>query len=133
MSVVAVNPAELPPLTGLISHGVVVPGAGLVFTSGQVAWDSAGVVVCAGDLAGQFAKAYENVDLVLRAAGTSRDRVVKETIYLVGYTTDRAEELVGLLAEARQGHAVPPASTAVGVQSLYADGFLVEIETVAVL
>jgi len=133
MDVIALNPAELPPLTGLISHGIAVPAAGLVYTSGQVAWDAAGELVHPGDLAGQFVKAYENVDLVLKAAGTTRDKIVKETIYLVGYTTDRAQELVGLLAAARQGHPVPPASTAVGVETLYADGFLVEIETVAVL
>lgn len=133
MDVVPVNPPELPPLPGVISHGIVVPSAGLVFTSGQVAWDSTGQVVGRGDLAAQFTKAYDNVGLVLKAAGTTRAKIVKETIYLAGYTTDRAEELVGLLAGARQGHPVPPASTAVGVDTLYADGYLVEIETVAVV
>lgn len=133
MSIVAINPPELPPLTGVISHGIALPEVGLVYTSGQVAWDAKGELVGGDDLAAQFQRAYENVEVVLDAAGSSRSKIVKETIYLVGYSTDRAEELVGLIAAARQGHPVPPTSTTVGVETLYADGFLVEIETVAVI
>ncbi len=125
-----INPPELPALPGLVSHGVVVPQAGLVFTAGQVAWDADGAVVGAGDLAAQFAKAYENVDLVLAAAGTTRRNVIKETIYLVGYRTEDGQRLIELIAAARGDDPAPPASTCVGVETLYADGFLVEIEVV---
>lgn len=128
-----INPPGLPPLPGLISHGVVVPGAGLVFTAGQAAWDETMQVVGRDDLAVQFALAYENVDRVLEAAGTSRRNVVKETIYLVGYSPDDAERMIGLIAAARGEDPVPPASTMVGVETLYAEGFLVEIEVVATL
>ena len=131
MNVLPINPPELPVLTGVVSHGVALPDLGLVYTSGQVAWDADGKVV-GDDLTAQFIRAYENVDLVLAAAGSSRDRVIKETIYLAGYTTDQAQQVIELLTAARGGH-VPPASSAIGVQSLYADGFLVEIETVAVI
>lgn len=132
MEIVALNPPELPTLTGVISHGVKLPAAGLIYTSGQVAWDADGKVV-GDDLATQFRKTYENIDLVLAAGGSSRDKIVKETIFLAGYSTDQAEALVGQLVEARAGHPTPPASTAVGVQTLYTDGFLVEIEVVAVI
>lgn len=132
MTVIPLNPPELPVLTGVISHGVKLPAAGLVYTSGQIAWDSEGNVV-GDDLATQFQKAYENIDAVLAAAGTSRDKVVKETVYLVGYTSDQADALFASLVEARGGHPTPPASTVVGVESLYADGFLVEVEVVAVI
>jgi enamine deaminase RidA (YjgF/YER057c/UK114 family) len=133
MDIVPVNPPELPQFPGVASHGIVVPKLGLVYTTGQVAWDAEGRVVCPGDLAGQFVKAYENVEYVLNAAGSTRSKIIKETIYLAGYTTDRAEELLRLLSDARQGLPVPPASTTVGVETLYADGYLVEIETVAVI
>ena len=126
------NPAGLPKLPGVISHGVALGQIGLVYTSGQVAWDENGELVGRGDFAAQFAKAYQNVDLVLAAAGSARDRIVKETIYVVGYRTENAEELVGLIAASRTS-TTPPASTCVGVETLYAEGFLVEIEVVATL
>ena len=126
------NPAGLPKLPGVISHGVALAQLGLVYTSGQVAWDENGELVGRGDLAAQFTKAYQNVDLVLAAAGSARDRIVKETIYVVGYRTENADELVGLIAASRTSTA-PPASTCVGVETLYAEGFLVEIEVVATL
>lgn len=133
MSVSCINPPELPPLPGVLSHAVAVPELGLVYTSGQVAWDKDGELVGGDDLAAQFEKAYDNVELALRAAGSSREKIIKETIYIAGYTTDRAAELVGMIAAARKGTPTPPASTAVGVTSLYTDGFLVEIEVVATL
>ncbi|MFJ6892680.1 RidA family protein [Streptomyces hokutonensis] len=132
-STIALNPAELPPLTGVISHGLAVPDLGLLYTSGQVAWDAEGKLVGRGDLAAQFAKAYENIDAVLVAGGSSRSKIIKETIHLVGYDTDNAEELIALIAGCRGEGQTPPASTCVGVETLFAEGFLVEIEVVATL
>lgn len=132
MEIVPLNPPELPSLTGVISHGIKIPEIGLVYTSGQVAWNSDGEVV-GDDLAAQFRTAYDNVETVLNSAGTSREKIVKETVFLAGYRTDQAEALIGSLTAARGGYPVPPASTAVGVETLYADGFLVEIEVVAVI
>ncbi|MFG2375487.1 RidA family protein [Streptomyces sp. NPDC048504] len=85
------------------------------------------------DLAAQFTKAYENIDAVLAAGGSSRSKVIKETIHLVGYDTDDAEQLIGLIASCRGEGQTPPASTCVGVETLFAEGFLVEIEVVATL
>jgi enamine deaminase RidA (YjgF/YER057c/UK114 family) len=132
-SPVALNPAELPPLTGVISHGLAIPDLGLVYTSGQVAWDAKGELVGRDDLAAQFTKAYENIDIVLAAGGSSRSKIIKETIHLVGYNTDNAEQLIGLIAGCRGPGQTPPASTCVGVETLFAEGYLVEIEVVATL
>ena len=132
-SPVALNPAELPPLTGVISHGLAIPDLGLVYTSGQVAWDAKGELVGRDDLAAQFTKAYENIDIVLAAGGSSRSKIIKETIHLVGYNTDNAEQLIGLIAGCREPGQTPPASTCVGVETLFAEGYLVEIEVVATL
>ena len=132
-SPVALNPVELPPLTGVISHGLAIPDLGLIYTSGQVAWDAKGELVGRGDLAAQFTKAYENIDAVLAAGGSSRSRIIKETIHLVGYNTDNAEQLIGLIAGCRGAGQTPPASTCVGVETLFAEEYLVEIEVVATL
>jgi enamine deaminase RidA (YjgF/YER057c/UK114 family) len=132
-SPVALNPAELPPLTGVISHGLAIPDLGLIYTSGQVAWDAKGELVGRDDLAAQFTKAYENIDIVLAAGGSSRSKIIKETIHLVGYNTDNAEQLIGLIAGCRGPGQTSPASTCVGVETLFAEGYLVEIEVVATL
>ncbi|MER7639607.1 RidA family protein [Streptomyces sp. NPDC126522] len=131
MSVSCVNPPQLPALPGVLSHAVALPELGLVYTSGQVAWDQDGQLVGEDDLAVQFEKAYDNVEAALLAAGSSREKIIKETIYLAGYTPDRAAELTAVIAAARNGSPTPPASTAVGVTTLFAEGFLVEIEVVA--
>ncbi|MET8830470.1 RidA family protein [Streptomyces sp. NPDC004610] len=132
MSVSYINAPELPPLPGVLSHAVVLHSAGLVYTSGQVAWDVKGEVV-GDDLATQFEKAYDNVELALRAAGSSREKIIKETIYLAGYTPEQSDQLAGLLVAARKGHPTPPASTGVSVAGLFREEFLVEIEVVATL
>jgi len=128
----AINPAKLPKLSSVISHGIVVERAGLVYTSGQLAWNENGDLI-PGNLVEQFKRAYENIDLVLMEAGTSRANVINETIYMVGYTPERAQDLIGAIAAARLPGETPPASVAVGVETLFAPGFLVEIQVVATL
>lgn len=127
----AVNPTSLPDLP-LISHGRVVPALGLVYTGGQVAWDAEGNPI-GTDLATQFGRVWENLDAVLESAGTSRRHVIKETIFVVGYTPEQFPEVAGLIAASRVPDAPAPASSCIGVDALIADGFLVEIEAVAVV
>jgi 2-iminobutanoate/2-iminopropanoate deaminase len=125
-----INPSQLPKLSTVISHGVVVESAGLVYTSGQLAWDENGELV-EGTFVEQFKRAYENIDIVLKEAGTSRENIINETIYMVGYSPEQASELVGAIAGARPSGCLPPASVAVGVETLFAPGFLVEVQVVA--
>ena len=131
-SIRAINPEKLPKLSSVISHGVVVERAGLVYTSGQLAWNENGDLI-PGNLVEQLKRAYENVDLVLQEAGTSRANVINETIYMVGYTPEKAGDLISALAAARPPGGTPPSSVAVGVETLFAPGFLVEIQVVASL
>ncbi|SPC18076.1 RidA family protein [Cupriavidus taiwanensis] len=129
-SVRRINPPGLPQLESVISHAIIVEPAGLVYTSGQLSWDESGALV-EGTMIEQFRRAYANIDLVLQAAGSSREKIVNEVIYLVGYSPATAGELVAALASARPPGAVPPTSTVVGVQTLFAPGFLVEVQVVA--
>ena len=125
-----INPPGLPKLESVISHAIVVEPAGLIYTSGQLSWDERGKLV-EGSTTQQLARAYANIDTVLEAAGSSRDKIVSETVYLVDYSPESAAQLVEALAAARPVGSIPPASTVVGVQSLFAPGFLVEVQVVA--
>lgn len=120
----AVSPAYTP--------AVEVSGGKTVFISGQVALDEKGELVGRGDLRAQTRKVFENLRLVLAAAGASFEDVVKTTYYIVGY---RPEHLA-LIREVRSEYLSrthPPASTLVGVEKLFLDDVLIEVEAIAVV
>ena len=100
----------------------------LLFISGQAAIDSGGKIVGIGDFDAQAKQAFENLDRVLRAGGSSLKNVIKVTIFL----TDMA--YFGRIVELRgQWFTAPyPADTIVEVRSLYSPDAMIEIEAVAV-
>lgn len=123
------NPPGLAPATRY-SHGA--RSGGFVFVAGQLGWDEAGKIVEPGDMAAQFARALANIRLVLDAAGSAPDRVVKLTIYvtdLAGFRSHAAA--IGAARVAFFGDH-RPASTLVGVTGLVDPQALVEIDCVAV-
>ncbi|GAB3837378.1 RidA family protein [Kribbella italica] len=118
-------------MPGVLSHAVVAEQAGLVYLSGQVAWNAAGELVGEGDHGLQAEQIVRNIDTALAAVGTDRTRVIKETIYIADYRPDVVDAIFAAL---RQGATTPPpAQTLVGVASLYSPLFLVEIDIVAAL
>ncbi|MBB4040979.1 2-iminobutanoate/2-iminopropanoate deaminase [Microvirga flocculans] len=54
----------------------------LVFVSGQLPLDPEGFLVGAGDIRAQTRQVFANIEAILRAAGSSLDRVVKTTVFL---------------------------------------------------
>ena len=60
-----------------------VRAAGFVFLSGQIPLDPATGELVQGDIEAQTRRVMQNLAAVLTAAGTSFDRVVRSTIYLV--------------------------------------------------
>jgi enamine deaminase RidA (YjgF/YER057c/UK114 family) len=125
------NPEGLSPPRGY-THVIMATGRRTVYVAGQVALDAGGNLVGAGDLAAQAGQVFANLRTALAAAGAGPADVVKLTTFVVGYTPEHR----AAIAEARAaflGDAAPPASTLVGVQSLAAEGFLIEVEAVAVL
>jgi reactive intermediate/imine deaminase len=101
----------------------------LLFISGQAAIDQSGRIVGVGDFDVQAKQAFENLDRVLRAGGSSLKNVVKVTIFLtdMGHF-DRIVELRG------QWFTAPyPADTIVEVNSLYSPDAMIEIEAIAVI
>lgn len=111
------------------SHVVVTSGK-LAFIAGQVANDPQGRVVGKGNLRAQTEQVFQNLKSALSAAGTSFDHVVK----IVWYVRDYKPEHLAILREVRNRYvntARPPASTLVGVASLFQDDYLIEVEAIA--
>jgi 2-iminobutanoate/2-iminopropanoate deaminase len=70
-------PAAIGPYSQAVSAG------GFVFLSGQIPLDPATGEMVQGDIVAQTERVMKNLGAVLKAAGTSFDRVVRSTIYLV--------------------------------------------------
>lgn len=126
-----INPLELSVPTGY-SHVVISSAGRTVHVSGQVAFDTTGRIVGAGDLRAQAMQVYENLKAALVAADASFADVVKVTTYVVDLSTDKAAVLREIRAQYLPD-GQKPASTMVGVTSLVRPELLVEVEVIAVL
>lgn len=100
----------------------------LLFMSGQTAIDDDGKLIGIGDFDAQAQKAFENLDKVLKAGGSSLKNVVKVTIML--RDMGNFEKIV----ELRGKYFTPPypADTIFAVTSLFSPDALIEIEAIAV-
>jgi len=119
-----VSTPECPAPAGHYSQGIV--HNGLVYVSGMLAVDPKTGEKKLGSVEEQTLQALKNVDAVLRAAGSSRDKVLKCTCYVADI------ELWGrvnaVYAEFFGDH--KPARAVVPTRELHF-GFLVEIDCVA--
>jgi len=92
-------------------------------------------VVGAGDLKAQCSYILEILDQKLKAGGSSRERVVSWTVYLVDRDRpaeigSKWREIFPLLQDWAGPHNMP-AATAVGVASLFVPEQMIEIEAIA--
>jgi reactive intermediate/imine deaminase len=122
------NPSALSAPTGY-THVVEVISGRTVYISGQIALDSAGNVVGAGDFAAQTRQVLDNLQAALDAAGATFDNVVKINTYV----TDISQ--IQTLRKIRSEYFTknPPASTLVQVVQLARSELMIEIEAVAVV
>ena len=118
----AVTSDKLPPPVGPFSPAIRM--GEIVYLSGQVALGPDGSVT--GTAAEQTEAVLRNIGVLLEAAGSSLDRVVKATVFLA----DMADYAAMNTAYARFFPSRPPARTAVQVARLPRDA-KVEIEVVA--
>ncbi|MEU4893380.1 RidA family protein [Streptomyces sp. NPDC044780] len=130
MTVTRLNPPGVHNPTDAIAQVVTVEGVRLVHLSGQVAWDAEGQPVGLGDHAAQAAQIARNLDAALASVGATRDDIVQETVFVVGYTP---ELLPAIFAPLRAGTVRAPASTLVGVSALFSPDFLIEVQVVAAI
>jgi enamine deaminase RidA (YjgF/YER057c/UK114 family) len=128
----AISPNSLAPSAAHFSPGVEIdPGAHrLLFVSGQLAFDSAGQVVGAGDIRAQTRAVFANLATVLSTAGGELSNVVSMTVFL----TARAD-FDGFNEVRNQifGTEPYPSSTLVVVAGLVLPEHLVEVNAVAAL
>jgi len=128
-----INPPDLPNWEQSFSQVVVVSNSAgkTVYVSGQVSVDKEKKLVGAGDLRAQAEQAFQNILTALRAAGATASDVVRLNIYVRDYKPEDA----ALISDALHKHFSQkqlPASTWLGVQSLAEDGFLIEVDALAV-
>jgi len=99
---------------------------GFVFVSGQVAIDPATQQVISGDVAAQTDRVLKNLSAILKAAGSSLEKVVRSTVFLKNMGDFTAmNEVYG-----RYFSSAPPARSTVEVARLPKD-VLVEIDVIA--
>jgi enamine deaminase RidA (YjgF/YER057c/UK114 family) len=121
---------------GMVRPGAYTPvvtaqGGRTIYVAGQVSLDEKGELVGRGDLMAQAEQVWRNVGLALKGAGATFNDLVKINVYVVNYKPEYRD----MLHQMRLRHVskdTPPASTLVGVQALARDGFLIEIEAIAV-
>lgn len=126
-----VKPDGLAPANGYTPAVIAQPGK-LVFVAGQVANNRQGQLVGKDDLRAQTIQVFENIKTTLAASGASFDDVVKITWYVKAYKP----EYLPILREVRSQYvnkAKPPASTLVGVASLFQNDYLIEVDAVAAI
>jgi len=101
---------------------------GFVFVSGQVAIDPASQQFIAGDVAAQTDRAMKNLAGILRAAGSSLEKVVRATVFLKNMGDFAAmNEVYG-----KYFSSAAPARSTVEVAQLPKDA-LVEIDVIALM
>lgn len=119
-----------------VHHQVAVAhGSRIVHLAGQVSWDIEGNLVGRDDVAAQAETCYLNVAAALDAVGATAADLAKVTVYVVDLDEAKAEQFVvgRERAAATLGVAFQQPSTWIGVTSLAAPGYLVEVDAVAVL
>jgi enamine deaminase RidA (YjgF/YER057c/UK114 family) len=131
MSIELRNSDRLPAPQGF-SHASIAPPGRIVHLSGQIGTDADGNHP--DGLAAQTDQAMRNIIDALVGIGGSTDDLAKLTIYVVGWTAAMQGDLfTGLGAAAHVNPIALVPITLVGVQSLFLDESLIEIEAVAVL
>lgn len=121
----AINTNDAPKAVGAYVQGIATDS--LVFTSGQLPLDpKTGELVT--EIKAATKQALENVENILKEAGSSRDKVIKCVVYLNDINNFKAFDEV--YAEFFKDH--KPARSAFEVANLPKDGLL-EIEAIASL
>ncbi|WP_375451381.1 RidA family protein [uncultured Devosia sp.] len=120
------SPTDIHPPFAAYSHGMSVPpGQQLVFVSGQLGIDAAGLVL--PDCAGQAQVCFDNIAAVLREAGLGLEHVVRINAYVTG-----REHLPAYMGVRNGLFGAPlPASTLMIVSGFARPELVVEIEAVA--
>ena len=125
-----INPPGLSKPGGYTHAVVVPPGTSLVVISGQVALDSVGKIVGAGNMTAQATQVFENLKVALAGVGATFKDVVKLNTYITNMGQAQAFRTV---RDKYVNPAAPPASTLIEVRRLFRDEFVIEVEAMVAL
>ena len=124
-----INPPGLTKATGY-THVVVAADGRTVHIAGQVAFDSTGAVVGAGDFRAQSERVFANLRIALASVGATFSDVVKTTTFITDLSNTAAlREIRGKYLDPAR----PPANSLIVVASLARPDLLLEIEAVVFL
>jgi enamine deaminase RidA (YjgF/YER057c/UK114 family) len=114
------------------SHAVVISGGKMIFLAGQVGLNKQGEMVGKDNFHAQAAQVFVNLKAALAAVGATPKDVVKLNYYVTGLNHDK---LVALREVRDQfiDKEHPPVSTLAGVQALFREDAMIEVEAVAVI
>ena len=129
-----INPASLPNWEQVFSQIIVVPNsnAKTIYISGQFSVDEGKNLIGRGNLSVQATRAFQNLETALLAVGATTADVVKLNIYIKDYKPADAALINAALRRYFPQEKLPTA-TWLGVQSLAEEGFLIEVDAVAVV
>jgi reactive intermediate/imine deaminase len=126
MSKQIISTAEAPAAIGPYSQAVRVGNT--IWVSGQIPLDPATKELVGGDIEAQIRRVFENLKIIVLAAGAGLDEVVKVNIFLI----DLSHFALVNKVMAEYFRAPYPARAAVGVASL-PRGAQVEVECIVAL
>lgn len=114
---------------GVYSNAVKVKADNLLFIKGMTARDKEGNIVGEGDIKVQTRQIFENMKIILEAAGGTLDNIVKMTLFVTDINQFKE------IHEVRSEYFIQdyPASTMVQVSRLASENLLIEIEAIAAL
>jgi len=119
---------QAPKAIGPYSQAVKIKSGETIFTAGQLGLDPASGHLVDGGITAQTRQALQNLQAILRAAGSDLDQVIKTTVFLQDFNDFAV--MNAIYAEFFPQN--PPARSTVQVARLPKDG-LVEIEAIALV
>ncbi|MEO5965278.1 MAG: Rid family hydrolase [Candidatus Limnocylindrales bacterium] len=128
MTKVIVNTSDAPgsSANGQLPYSQAVIAAGLVFVSGQFPFDPATGAVVGETIGQQTRQCFRNIDVILRAAGSSMDKVVAATFIL-----RHPEDITGMNEEWLRWFPTDPPARQGAKHPLEVDGLRISIAVVA--
>lgn len=116
--------------TSAYTQVITINSGRMVYISGQVPFNKSGELIGKGDFRLQALQAFENLQTALAGAGAGFKDVVKVTYFIKNYN----QEHLPVIREMRAQYfdkENPPTASLVGVQSLFLEDVMIEIEAVA--
>ena len=130
-----INPESLPNWEQSFTQVITVSPpatAKTVYISGQVAVDKNQNLIGDGDLSAQAMQTFQNLETALAAGGATTADVVRLNIYVKDYKPENAAPVSEALRRYFPQQQLPT-STWLGVQALAREGFLIEVDAVAIV